>query len=46
VYGFSILVLLLRLLLHRAGVWKQRQFESLSRRYSGSARREDHPVRP
>ena len=38
VYGFSILTLLLRYVLHRGGVWKQRQFESLARRYSGAPR--------
>ena len=46
VYGLSILALLTRLLLHRAGIWRQRQFESLSRRYSGAPRRDNHPVRP
>jgi glycosyltransferase involved in cell wall biosynthesis len=46
IYGLSILTLLLRLVLHRAGMWRQRQFESLSRRYTGANRREDHPVRP
>jgi glycosyltransferase involved in cell wall biosynthesis len=46
IYGLSILVVLLRLLLHRMGILRRRQFESLSRRYSGVGRREDHPVRP
>jgi glycosyltransferase involved in cell wall biosynthesis len=46
VYGLSILTLLFRLLLHRAGLWRQRQFESLRRRYSEASRREDQPVRP
>jgi glycosyltransferase involved in cell wall biosynthesis len=35
VYGLSILALLVRLVLHRSGLWKQRQFESLHRRYLG-----------
>jgi glycosyltransferase involved in cell wall biosynthesis len=38
VYGLSILLLLLRYVLHRSGIWKQRQFESLARRYSGAPR--------
>ena len=38
VYGISILTLLLRYVLHRAGIWRQRQFESLARRYSGAPR--------
>lgn len=38
VYGLSILTLLLRYVLHRAGFWRQRQFESLARRYSGAPR--------
>lgn len=33
VYGLSILVLLLRYFLHRVGIARQRQFESLQRRY-------------
>lgn len=37
VYGLSILVLLLRVILHRSGLWKQRQFESLPHRYSNVA---------
>jgi glycosyltransferase involved in cell wall biosynthesis len=37
VYGSSILFLLLRYLLHRSGIWRQRQFESLQRRYSSAA---------
>jgi hypothetical protein len=32
-YGLEILWLLLRVLLHRAGVLRQKQFESLARRY-------------
>lgn len=36
IYGLSILLLLLRFVLHRNGIWKQRQFESLARRYSGA----------
>lgn len=32
-YGLEILWLLARYLLHRGGVWKQRQFQSLHRRY-------------
>lgn len=46
VYGLSILSLLFRFVLHRARVWRQRQFESLSRRYTSRARRGDQPVRP
>jgi glycosyltransferase involved in cell wall biosynthesis len=37
IYGLSILWLLTRLLLHRAGVARSRQFESLRRRYSSAA---------
>ena len=37
VYGLSILWLLLRYLLHRWGLVRQRQFESLSGRYSSAA---------
>jgi hypothetical protein len=33
IYGCSILALLGRYLLHRTGVLRQRQFESLKRRY-------------
>lgn len=36
-YGISILWVLARYILHRAGLWKQRRFESLDRRYSGAA---------
>jgi glycosyltransferase involved in cell wall biosynthesis len=32
-YGFGILWLMLRVLLHRSGRWRQRQFESLKGRY-------------
>jgi glycosyltransferase involved in cell wall biosynthesis len=47
VYGLSILVLLLRYTLHKAGIARQRQFESLRRRYTpGTDRQEDQPVRP
>jgi glycosyltransferase involved in cell wall biosynthesis len=45
-YGVSILALLFRYMLHKHGVWRKRQFESLSRRYSGVSRREDEPVQP
>lgn len=34
VYGLSILTLLARYMMHRAGLWRQRQFQSLERRYS------------
>lgn len=37
IYGFSILWLLWRYILHEAGLVRQRQFESLARRYSASA---------
>jgi hypothetical protein len=33
IYGISILWVLLRYLLHRGGILRQRQFESLERRY-------------
>lgn len=33
IYGLSILTLLTRYVLHRAGLWRSRQFESLQRRY-------------
>jgi len=33
IYGLSILTLLMRYVLHRSGVWRNRQFESLQRRY-------------
>jgi hypothetical protein len=36
VYGLSILWLLFRYFLHQRGLWRQRQFQSLSRRYTGS----------
>jgi len=45
IYGLSILWLLLRFELHRLGVVRQRQFQSLHRRYSGAPRREDEPAR-
>jgi glycosyltransferase involved in cell wall biosynthesis len=45
-YGLAILMLLFRYVLHRRGIWKQRQFQSLARRYSSAAaKREDQPVR-
>jgi len=37
VYGLSILHLLLRYLLHRAGIVHQKQFDSLQRRYTAAA---------
>ena len=37
IYGLSILWLLFRLLIHRSGLMKQRQFLSLQRRYSRAA---------
>jgi hypothetical protein len=46
IYGLSILWLLLRYELHRHGLLRQRQFESLHRRYSGAASRGDEPARP
>ncbi|MDZ4799421.1 MAG: glycosyltransferase family 2 protein [Bryobacteraceae bacterium] len=46
-YGLSILLLLLRFMLHRSGMIRGRQFESLSRRYSGAAtERGDQPAQP
>jgi len=39
VYGLSILLLLVRYLLHKLGLWRQRQFESLQRRYQPEAAR-------
>ena len=36
VYGLSILLLLFRYVLHRNGLWRQLQFQSLSRRYSSA----------
>lgn len=41
-YGLSILWLLVRYLLHHAGVLRQRQFESLERRYRNAARATSH----
>ncbi|MBK5293858.1 MAG: glycosyltransferase family 2 protein [Acidobacteriia bacterium] len=38
-YGLSILWLLCRYVLHRRRLWRQRQFQSLSRRYSSAATR-------
>jgi len=37
IYGLSILWLLCRYWMHRRGLWRQRQFQSLSRRYAGAA---------
>jgi len=37
IYGLSILWLLFRLLVHRTGLMKQKQFISLQRRYSRAA---------
>lgn len=37
IYGLSILWLLFRLLVHRTGLWRQKQFISLQRRYSRAA---------
>ena len=37
VYGCSILVLLFRYVIHTSGMWKQRQFESLRRRYTNTS---------
>ena len=36
-YGLSILWVLAKYLLHCSGLWRQRQFESLARRYSTTA---------
>jgi hypothetical protein len=47
VYGLSILGVLTRYLLHRAGLVRARQFESLTRRYSGvDTPGKDQPVEP
>ena len=46
IYGLSILWLLVRYELHRHGLMRQRQFESLHRRYSGVTSRGDEPARP
>jgi hypothetical protein len=43
VYGASILALLFRYAMHHSGFRRQRQFESLSRRYAGMA---SHPAKP
>ena len=45
VYGLSILWLLFRYHAHRSGLLRQRQFESLHRRYSGVPGRSDEPAR-
>ena len=36
IYGLSILTLLARYLMHKSGLWRQRQFQSLQRRYLGA----------
>jgi glycosyltransferase involved in cell wall biosynthesis len=36
IYGLSILTLLVRFMLHRCGVLRQKQFDSLERRYHGA----------
>lgn len=47
IYGLSILTLLARYLLHRKHLFRARQFESLSRRYTGIATgRGDQPAQP
>lgn len=47
VYGLSILALLARYLMHTKGMLRQRQFQSLLRRYSEmNSRSGDQPVRP
>jgi glycosyltransferase involved in cell wall biosynthesis len=37
IYGLSILTLLTKYVLHRSGIWRNRQFESLQRRYVSAA---------
>ena len=37
IYGLSILTLLARYMLHRTGIWRHLQFESLERRYRSTA---------
>jgi glycosyltransferase involved in cell wall biosynthesis len=37
IYGLSILALLCRYQLHRWGIWRQRRFVSLSKRYAGAS---------
>jgi hypothetical protein len=44
IYGLSILVLLARYQLHRNGLFRQRKFESLHRRYVGLPSRGDGPA--
>lgn len=44
VYGLSILLLLARYQLHRMGLVRQRQFQSLHRRYSGVRNQGDEPA--
>jgi glycosyltransferase involved in cell wall biosynthesis len=44
VYGLSILLLLTRYQLHRMGLLRQRQFQSLHRRYSGVTSQGDEPA--
>ncbi len=46
VYGLSILWLLGRFLMHRSGVARQRQFDSLASRYHGGAASAGTPVAP
>lgn len=46
IYGLSILWLLLRFRLHQLGLVRQRQFQSLHRRYSGVPGRGGEPARP
>ena len=46
IYGLSILWLLMRYQFHRNGMKRQRQFESLHRRYSGATRSGDEPAHP
>ncbi len=45
-YGCSILWLLLRYMLHRKGIMRQRQFDSLDRRYSNPGLGQETPKSP
>jgi glycosyltransferase involved in cell wall biosynthesis len=45
-YGFSILRVLLQYLLNRAGLWRQRRFDSLAMRYDASRTGVSSPVEP
>jgi hypothetical protein len=36
IYGISILLLLFRYAMHRKGIWRQKQFDSLRQRYTDS----------